>query len=152
MSQGDKMAKEHEEDMDFSGIVNRYSDMRRERDALRSQLTDVERSLAVSESKVERLETELEKAKAQFDSIKASIIEKETIIQGIGTIIITHLKKADITPAIGSPPKRLPQFELQPRTSEPFKSSEHIRAIGESLKTTFEKSGDGGEQGKHERE
>jgi hypothetical protein len=116
------MAHTHEEDMDFSGIVNRYSDMRRERDTLRSQLTDVERSFAVSESKVERLESELEKTKAQLDSIKAALVEKQTVIESIGATIINHMKKHEPIP-------HLPQVS----TFRPRPSEHTLRTIAESI-------------------
>jgi SMC interacting uncharacterized protein involved in chromosome segregation len=93
------------EDLDLSSFAQRYTDIKSERDMLRSQLSDLEKSHAVSESKTERLEQEVETLRAQIDSLKSRVIEKETIIQGIASTIVTHInKEKDFQPGVPARP------------------------------------------------
>lgn len=82
-----------ENDPDLSHFTAKFADVRRERDVLRSQNHDLEVNLKVAESKVENLTAELDKTKAQLDSLRATVVEKETIIQSIAAAILTHIKK-----------------------------------------------------------
>lgn len=100
-----------QEDLDFSGFAQKFTVVREERDMLRSQLSDLEKSHAVAESKAERLEKEVETLRAQIDSLKAKVVEKETVIQGIAATILTHVNKEkgnNETRILGSPAR--PRF------------------------------------------
>lgn len=104
------------DDIDLSNYTRRFKELREERDLLKSQVHELEKNLAAVEAVKSRLESELEHITAQFDSLKAMVTEKETIIQSIAATILTHVKKnekPEILPGLGRvsafAPKPLPE-------------------------------------------
>lgn len=84
-----------DEDMDLSNFTSRFKEIREERDLLKTQLQELEKNYARSEAIRERQEHELNHIKSQFENLKATITEKETVIQGIAATILGHIKKSE---------------------------------------------------------
>src|SRR6516225_3384151 len=92
---------------DLSGWKQKFVDLRGQRDLLESQMRDMEKSLAVAEAKVEKLDAENSQLRGRLENIQAQATEWRTLISGIAQMIIPVMKgdRQANHQLTGSPPR-----------------------------------------------
>jgi chromosome segregation ATPase len=99
------------DDIELNSFTKKFEELRQERDFFKIRVEELEKSLTISETIKERIEKELTHVRAQFDNLKATIIEKETVIQDIAGMLLAHVEKKK--PEMSLPPR--------PKLAEPVR-------------------------------
>ena len=127
-------------DPDLERFARSLADTKRERDVYQSHMADMEKSLAVAESKIERLEAENERLKAQLSSVQAQATEWLTVLKGIGGMIVPALKgeksnhRAEALPFT---PPRLIRGDSQSDHSDRGGGSDALQKIADSMRNVL---------------
>jgi chromosome segregation ATPase len=119
---------------DLSGWKQKFVDLRGQRDLLESQMRDMEKSLAVAEAKVEKLDAENSQLRGRLENIQAQATEWRTLISGIAQMIIPVMKgdRQANHQLTGSPPRL-----VRPEWAKPESSAEAINRIAEGMRATL---------------
>ena len=130
-----KMPSIHDDDLpDLSGWKQKFTDLRGQRDLLESQMRDMEKSLAVAEAKVEKLDAENGQLRARLENVQAQATEWRTLISGIAQMIIPVMKgeQQGNHRLTGSPPRL-----LRPEWAKPESGAETINRIAEGMRSAL---------------
>src|SRR5262252_841441 len=122
------------EDVEFANFSTRHSNLKDKAELLERRVADLEKMLAVAESRAERAEGENEALQARFDSANAKAVEYRTTISNIAASIIPVLRgEAALSgvPSRNGPNIDAPRFQL-PRIEDSIATS--ITSISDNMR------------------